>query len=120
MNKIIVGAVIAAAALFTACEMTSSSDSTTSNLASCDIKGNLLGLEIHSCVESENTAYINSQCADANAEATQAGEGTAVIGTKCPAGAKKTCEVTQKGVTATVYMYDNLTAMGDCDGIELD
>lgn len=117
MNKIIVGAVFAVAALFTACETTSSSDSTTSNLASCDIK---VGLEIHSCVESENTAYINSQCADANAEATQAGEGTAVIGTKCPAGAKKTCEVTQKGVTATVYMYDNLTAMGDCDGIELD
>lgn len=117
MNKIIVGAVFAVAALFTACETTSSSDSTTSNLASCDIK---VGLEIHSCVESENTAYINSQCADANEEATQAGEGTAVIGTKCPAGAKKTCEVTQKGVTATVYLYDNLTAMANCDGIELD
>jgi hypothetical protein len=120
MNKIIVGAVFAVAALFTACETTTSTDSTTSNIASCDIKGNLLGLEIHTCVESENTAYINSQCAEANQEATQAGEGTAVIGTKCPTGAKKSCEVTQKGVTATVYMYDNLTAMGDCSGVELD
>ena len=51
MKKVVLGTVIAAAALFTGCE-------DVKEVTSCDLKGNVFGYDVHACVESEDDAYI--------------------------------------------------------------
>ena len=113
MKKIMLASMVAAAAMFTACE-------TTEDLTSCDINVNLgmLG-SMHTCGESTDAAYIRQSCNDVNADARKEGftSNPGTIGTGCPSGAAKVCSGTQDGVAVTGYFYDAADANIPCESL---
>ena len=116
MKKIMLASVLAAAAMFTACE-------TSDDLTSCDIEINLgmLG-SMHTCGESSDATYIRNQCADVNAQASEMGMSSkpGKVGSGCPGGAAKVCTGTEDGVSVTAYFYDADDAKMDCEYLMSD
>ena len=111
MKKIMLASMVAAAAIFTACE---SSD----DLTSCDIEINLgmLG-SMHTCGESSDAAYVRQSCAEVNADAAEAGLSVkpGKVGSGCPSGAAKVCTGPSDGVSITAYFYDADDAKMSCE-----
>ena len=108
MKKFMIASLLTAAALFTACE-------TTDDVTSCEVK--VLGVRAV-CMEASDDAYIRSECKDIADNSMGLGEG--VIGTGCPGGAKKTCDVEADGVSGTAYFYTSDAASASCDELLSD
>lgn len=110
MKKILLGAAIAAASIFTACDSSSESSSVTS----CTIKA--LGVQ-YACMESSDAA-INDMCNSIKDESMGLGEG--ILGSGCPGGAVKTCNGTSEGITGTAYFYSSDAADATCEELLSD
>ena len=117
MKKIILGAVIVSAIAFTGCEVSSSDDDET--VTSCNTNSNFWGIPRHLCIDSKDQSTITSYCQGEMAEikdAEQEDIASAVIGTGCPSGAKKTCEnMILNGTPVTIYAYDESTSKDACE-----
>ena len=111
MKKLLLlGAALAAASLFTACESSDSSDVT-----SCEIK--VLGVR-YAGMESTDDSYIRSECSEASESSLGLAEG--IVGSGCPGGAKKTCDATMDGVAGTGYFYFDEAAESTCEELLSD
>lgn len=117
MKKLMLASMVAAAAMFTACEVTVEDDVT-----SCDISLNLGALgSMHQCAESTDDAYIRSSCKDVNDEMAYLGlSNVGKVGSGCAGGARKTCTDTEDGVTVTVFFYDASDANRSCEELLSD
>lgn len=129
MKKLMIASMLTAAALFTACEVSSESDST--EVGSCNINATVLGISTHTCAESENMSAIQADCNDAQAMFAPSTDdygfdepslysGTASYGSGCPSGAKKVCDFVEDGVSYTQYFYDAYAAEKTCDELLSD
>ena len=134
MKKLLIGAAIAAAAMFTACDESSSESS--SSVGSCDISVSMMGgaFTTHVCGESSDMASIKADCDSAQALFSAPVEddygfeegdadfdlgallgsidGSAKYGSGCPSGYKNKC-VDEDGVTT--YYYDKDAASMTCE-----
>lgn len=115
MKKILLGAAIAAAAIFTACDSDdSSTGGSSSGVTSCDLQATIMGLySTHQCAEASNAAMIRDTCDAASAMLSGGAddygfegvmEGTATLGSGCPSGYVIRCDDAAKGYT--LYSYD--------------
>lgn len=110
MKKLLLlGATLAAASLFTACESTESS-----NVTSCEIK--VLGVS-YACTESSDAA-VADVCSDVKEESMGLGDG--IIGSGCPSGAVKTCTGTSDGITGTFFFYTSDANEATCEELLAD
>ena len=143
MKKLIIGAMMVAAAMFTACGDDSSSGGS-SSLGSCDVHMSMGDLfSTHQCAESADVSMIKAECdsAKAEAEAMKAaatetpdedlgdlGDLGALLagaiemdvksGSGCPSGYKKKCDVPEKN--ATHYFYDEGDDAKTCEELQAD
>ena len=118
MKKLMIASMIAAAAMFTACDDdASSADEKT---YSCDVKaelGAILG-DIKFCAESSDQAKMTDACGKAGEALKLLGvEDAAKTGSGCPSGATITCNGKLDGVAYTVYSYTKDDAEKSCDEI---
>ena len=104
MKKVVLGAVIATAAMFTGCKLSAADDYT-----SCDIKNKIL-ISTHMCIE---TTTHGDELAEYCAAKYKSGINAGTYSSACQGGAKKTC----KGKKGTYYYYDDLNALGSCDNL---
>lgn len=120
MKKILFGAAIAAAAIFTACDSDdSSTGGSSSGVTSCDlhVKMSMMGelmIDTHTCGESSDAATMRVDC-DSAAQmlntpmADDYGfdvdvSGSAKLGSGCPSGYVNKCTDPEEGITQ--YFYD--------------
>ena len=112
MKKVVLGTVIAAAALFTGCE-------DVKEVTSCDLKGYVLGYDVHACVESEDDAYIRAACtSEYTGFLGSSSVSSAVVSSGCSGQASKICNSVQNGVELTLYMYGSAFKNVDCKDYE--
>lgn len=103
MKKMILGAVIATASLFTGCKLSAADD-----LTSCDVKSTFI-IDTHQCVESTDADAITRFCSEQRSKLVT---GSAITSASaCPGGAKKTCN----GKYGTYYLYDDFSTVKSCD-----
>ena len=108
MKKLILGAMIAAAAFFTGCEEVK-------DVTSCDIRGTVLGLDVHMCIESDDDSYIKAACSSKNTGyGAYSSDVVTAVGSGCADGASKVCQSTQNGIDFTMYGYGPLFKNADC------
>ena len=109
MKKLILGSMIAAAAIFTAC-----SDDSENDVYSCEINMNYKNIiSVHGCVEAAVQEDMDYVCASANEMSPNSGK----TGTGCPGGAAKTCTGVREGTAYTAYFYDEEMKDRSCDDI---
>ena len=118
MKKLMLVSMIAAAAIFTACD----DDDSAGDVYSCDINLDMgvLG-SMRTCVEASDKAKVTDACKQVNdmmAELNMSDVGK--TGSGCPSGATKTCSDTQDGVAYTAYFYDEDSAKEDCKDLLKD
>ena len=136
MKKLMIGAAIAAAAMFAACDDSSSGDS---SLGSCDVNVKIGEVgSVHVCAEASDVTKIKSVCKDVqtgldslskldDAMDEEDGEaplidlsalmsisGTAKDGSGCSGKPTKTCTEEKDGMTLTINYYDKSAADKDC------
>ena len=136
MKKLMIGAAIAAAAMFAACDDSSSGDS---SLGSCDVNVKIGEVgSVHVCAEASDVTKIKSVCKDVqtgldslskldDAMDEEDGEaplidlsalmsisGTAKDGSGCSGKPTKTCTEERDGMTLTINYYDKSAADKDC------
>lgn len=114
MKKLMIASMIAAAAMFTACDDDASSAD--EKVYTCDIKANLglLG-DIHACAEATDQSKITDVCGKVGELMKTMGvEDAATAGNNCPNGAKKTCDGKLDGVDYKAYFYTDEDAEADC------
>ncbi|MBQ2561614.1 MAG: hypothetical protein II565_13705 [Fibrobacter sp.] len=108
MKKLILGAIVAAAAFFTGCEEEH-------EVTSCDLRGAVLGIDVHMCVESEDDSYIKAACSSKNTGFDMStSDVETAIGSGCAGDASKVCHSTQNGIDFTMYAYGPLFKNADC------
>ena len=108
MKKLMIASLLTAAAIFTACEETD-------DVTSCEVR--VLGVRAV-CMEASDDSYIRSECLDIADNSMNLGEG--IVGTGCPGGAKKICDVEADGVSLTAYFYTPDDASASCDELLSD
>lgn len=137
MKKLMIGAAIAAAAMFAACDDSSSGDS---SLGSCDVNVKIGEVgSVHVCAEASDVTKIKSVCKDVQTgldslskmgdamdgadgeeaplidlSALMSISGTAKDGSGCSGKPTKTCTQEKDGMTLTVNYYDQSAADKDC------
>jgi hypothetical protein len=119
MKKVLVGLLVAAAAVFTACGDDDSSSAPESTYScNVDLDLGVLG-NIHICAESFDQAKIEGACGKANemAKSLESIENAGTLGSVCPGGAKKVCEGKLSGVPYTAYFYEEDSAEESCDDL---
>ena len=140
MKKLMIGSMIVAAAMFTACGDDSSGGS--SSLGSCDVTMSMGGLfSTHQCAESSDASRIKASCDSTKAEldAMMSGAqdsdedgdladlGAALMGAMqidvktgsgCASGYKKKCDNPQED--ATIYFYDEGDENKSCEELLAD
>lgn len=117
MKKLMIGAAIAAAALFTACDDDSSSAD--DKVYTCDINADMgiLG-KVQACAEASDQTKMTDICGKVGETLKALGVDDAVkTGTSCPNGSKKSCKGKLDGVDYTAYFYTDDDAEASCDDL---
>ena len=116
MKKMILASMVVVATIFTGCEVSSSEDE---KVTSCDMNSAFWEISRHLCIESKEQSYISNYCREEMADikdADQEDQASAVTGTGCSGGAKKTCDnMLLDGVPITIYAYDESSAKDACE-----
>ena len=111
---------IAAAAIFTACDDDSTGGD--SKLFSCDINIDMGALgSTRTCVEASDEAKVTDACNQVNELMAALGaENAGKTGSGCPSGSTQKCSDTQDGVAFTAYFYDKDAANTPCEELLSD
>ena len=121
MKKIMLVSMIAAAAMFTACDDDSTGGGS-GKVYSCDINIDLGALgSMRTCVEASDQAKVSQACSQVNESMKALGAGeVGKVGSSCPSGSTKTCSGEEDGVSYTAYFYDEESASASCDELLSD
>ena len=115
MKKFILGAMVAVAAIFTACDDDSSSSTP---VDSCDIKSTVPVLgDVHACIESDDMKDAEKQCKEELASAVP-GTPDVTFGSGCPKGSKNSCKYEKDGAHLTVLIYDETLSGLTCTELQ--
>ncbi len=116
MKKLILASMVVVTTIFTGCEVSTSEDE---KVTSCDMNSTFWEIPRHLCIDSKDQSYISNYCREEMADIKDAEQddiASAVTGTGCAGGAKKTCEnMLLDGVPVTIYVYDESSAKDACE-----
>lgn len=115
MKKFILATMIAAAAIFTACDDDSSSSTP---VDSCDIEATvpLIEVSVHACIESSDMVNAEKVCKENLAEMIP-GVTNLKFASGCPSGSKNSCKFEKDGAHLTVLVYDEFLSGLSCNDL---